>query len=89
MMIGQESTGGFTVVTVRVPPGSLGIRLIDAGDENDGGASVAAVNDDSPVAGVVFPNDQVVSINGCDVTGMSSKGMFSLFVPSLRTFQKS
>lgn len=68
-----EST--FTKFCVNVPPGRLGIHIVDE-DLGGNGAIVSAVNKDSSLADRLKPGDQIDSINGIDVSRMNTTGMY-------------
>ena len=67
-----KSMEPYNKVVVDVPPGRLGIHLID--DADGYGAHVTSVNDDSPLAGAVVPGDRIVAINDVDVSDMDTTG---------------
>lgn len=60
----------YTRVVINVPPGRLGIRLIDCID----GPSISAVNDDSPLYQQIFPGDKLLTINEVDVSDKYTEG---------------
>ena len=72
---GKELYGSTThaKIIVTVPPGRLGIRLID---NVNGKVStiISKVDNDSPLVGILFEGDRLVDVNGVHVHQMSSSG---------------
>ena len=67
----QKST---QIVVVNVPPGKLGIHLSSSANGGGAGAYISAVNEDSPLAGKVYPGYQVMGIDEVDVSQAEAGG---------------
>eukprot|EP01082_Thalassiosira_pseudonana_P005637 g5141.t1 g5141 contig19:16318-20671(-) len=67
----------FTKVVVTVPPGRLGVNLMDSGSDGKG-TVVSHVTSNSPLAGKVFHGDKLIDINGTDVHEMNTSGILGI-----------
>ena len=56
----------FTKVVVTVPPGRLGVNLMDSGSDGNG-TVVSYVTSNSPLAGKVFHGDELIDIKKDDL----------------------
>ena len=55
----------FSKIKVTAPPGKLGIHVVD-NRTNQVRNVISEVGEYSPLAGNVFPGDQIVTLNGVD-----------------------
>jgi hypothetical protein len=79
------SSNGFSVRTVTVPAGKLGVVV----DASDAGPLVQEVHPTSPLKGRIHPGDRILGINGIETKGMPRAALAALMATgtdAVRTF---